>query len=110
MSTYRNPRASKRKGEARKATVANSKKRTARKASTRKAFIEVKHGKTVVEVKHRKAVAGGGMVVKSIDYIEKLYSVSEDLYIRDIVETNHAVNSGTTSIAELKVKYEKFIK
>jgi tRNA G26 N,N-dimethylase Trm1 len=38
--------------------------------------------------------------------IKKLYCISEDLYYRDIVETDHAVNSGTNSIDELKKKYE----
>ena len=49
-------------------------------------------------------------IEKPNEYIEKLYFVSEDLYFRDIVETKHAVNSGTTSIKKLKIKYAKYIK
>jgi hypothetical protein len=67
----------------------------------------------------RKAYRRQGEVLarrNTVDYIKidettgKLYKVSEDLYLRDVVETNHAVYSGKTSIAELRVKYAKFKK
>lgn len=47
---------------------------------------------------------------KPVNLIKELYSVSEDLYLRDVVETNHAINSGSSSVEELKIKYNKYIK
>lgn len=46
--------------------------------------------------------------VLSPNKLENIYNVTQDLFLRDQIETNHAVHSGRTSISILKMKYARF--